>query len=194
MTDQAKTLVIDDMLSNYNFDGLPAEADGLIASIEQLRFTLGMADETSMLASIFLKMPVTDESRAFLDQVVQGWQAMDATMGCYDYLSVIAWDWNLPRHAKGSRPRAIAEFLPKIHKMGVRFYDAESGDCWGPCGLGYYVASRVLWDIDEAGRVEEIIDDFLNKSFGNKSSVSQGNNAIAIDVGSPSPRSPEAGT
>jgi len=100
------------------------------------------------------------------DQVVRGWQAQEATMGCYDYLSVIAWDWNLPRQAKGSRPYAIAEFLPKIHGMGVRFYDAESGDCWGPCGLGYFVAARVLWDIDEADRVDELIDDFLEKSFG----------------------------
>ncbi|MHB8901775.1 MAG: hypothetical protein ACYC6Y_23720, partial [Thermoguttaceae bacterium] len=45
-------------------------------------------------------------------------------------------------------------------------YDAESGDCWGPCGLGYYVTSRILWDLGEARRLEERIDDFLEKSFG----------------------------
>lgn len=100
------------------------------------------------------------------DQVVRGWQSQGATMGCYDYLSVIAWDWNLPRQAKGSRPHAIAEFLPKIHGMGVRFYDAESGDCWGPCGLGYFVAARLLWDIEEAAHVDALIDEFLTTSFG----------------------------
>jgi len=31
------------------------------------------------------------------DQIVEGWQARGATMGVYDYLSVVAWDWNLPR-------------------------------------------------------------------------------------------------
>jgi hypothetical protein len=100
------------------------------------------------------------------EQVLNGWQAQGATMGVYDYLSVVDWDWNLPRNAKGSRPREIAAFLPRIHKQGVRFYDAESGDCWGPCGLGYYIAGRVLWDISEAQRVDALIDDFLEKCFG----------------------------
>ena len=100
------------------------------------------------------------------DDVVSGWQAQGATMGCYDYLSVIAWDWNLPRQAKGSRPQSIAAFLPKIHEMGVRFYDAESGDCWGPSGLGFFVAARILWDVEEAEHVDDLIDDFLHKSFG----------------------------
>lgn len=100
------------------------------------------------------------------DQVVDGWQARKAQMGTYDYLSVVDWDWNLPRGAKASRPRDLAQFLPALHAKGVRFYDAESGDCWGPCGLGYYVAGRVLWDINEAERVEEIIDDFLHNAFG----------------------------
>ena len=55
----------------------------------------------------------------------------------------------------------IAAFLPKIHGMGVRLYDAESGDCWGPCGLGYFIAARVLWDIEEADRVDEWIDEVI---------------------------------
>jgi hypothetical protein len=100
------------------------------------------------------------------DQVVEGWKAKGATMGVYDYLSVVDWDWNLPRGGKGSRPSAVAGSLAKFHAQGARFYDAESGDCWGPCGLGYYVASRVLWDLKEAGRVDAIVEDFLARAFG----------------------------
>ena len=100
------------------------------------------------------------------DQVLTGWQKQGATMGVYDYLSVVDWDWNLPRGAAASRPKRVAELLARIHSQGARFYDAESGDCWGPCGLGYYVASRVLWDVREAGRVEAIVADFLEKAFG----------------------------
>ena len=100
------------------------------------------------------------------DQVVEGWQAQGATLGVYDYLSVVDWDWNLPRGAKASRAAKVAAFLPKVHAQGVRFYDAESGDCWGPCGLGYYVASRVLWDVDESQQFDAIVDDFLDKAFG----------------------------
>ena len=100
------------------------------------------------------------------DQVLTGWQKQGATMGVYDYLSVVDWDWNLPRGSAGARPKRVAELLARIHGQGARFYDAESGDCWGPCGLGYYVASRVLWDVREAGRVDAIVADFLEKAFG----------------------------
>lgn len=100
------------------------------------------------------------------DQVVEGWKAQGATMGVYDYLSVVDWDWNLPRGASGSRPDAVAAGLAKFHSQGTRFYDAESGDCWGPCGLGYYVASRVLWDVNDAKHVDAIFDDFLDNAFG----------------------------
>lgn len=100
------------------------------------------------------------------DQIVEGWQAKGATLGVYDYLSVVDWDWNLPRGGAASRPSYVAKFLPRIHHQGIRFYDAESGDCWGPCGLGYYVASRVLWDIQEAQRLDSLVEDFLDNAFG----------------------------
>lgn len=100
------------------------------------------------------------------DQVIQGWQAQGATLGVYDYLSVVDWDWNLPRGGAAARPAYLASFLPRIHARGIRFYDAESGDCWGPCGLGYYVASRILWDVSEAQQIDSLIEDFLTKAFG----------------------------
>ena len=87
------------------------------------------------------------------DQVVRAGRP-GATMGVYDYLSVVDWDWNLPRGGGGSRLAHLARFLPRDSiEQGIRFYDAESGDCWGPCGLGYYVARRMLWDIREAQRL-----------------------------------------
>ncbi|MES2570459.1 MAG: DUF4838 domain-containing protein, partial [Verrucomicrobiota bacterium] len=100
------------------------------------------------------------------EQVIRGWQARGATMGVYDYLSVVDWDWNLPRGGAASRPRRTADLIAQVHGFGARFYDAESGDCWGPCGLGYYVASRVLWDVREAQNVDAIVADFLEKAFG----------------------------
>lgn len=100
------------------------------------------------------------------DQIVEGWKAKGATVGVYDYLSVMAWDWNLPRAMKASNPAGVAASLVKFHGQGARFYDAESGDCWGPAGLGYYVASRVMWDIAEAGSVQAITERFLTDCFG----------------------------
>ncbi len=101
------------------------------------------------------------------EEIVEGWQKQGASrIGTYDYLSVAIWDLNMPRAGKGLKLDYLARFIPEIHAKGVRFYDAESGDCWGPCGLGYYFASRILWDVDEAARLDEIREDFLEKSFG----------------------------
>lgn len=100
------------------------------------------------------------------DQVVEGWQRQGATIGVYDYLSVVDWDWNLPRGGGGSRPASVCGLLSKIHRMGARFYDAESGDCWGPCGLGYYAASRSLWNVAEEKKLAELTEDFLARCFG----------------------------
>lgn len=100
------------------------------------------------------------------DQIIEGWQAQGATTGVYDYLSVVAWDWNLPRGGKGGRLAALQASIPKFHRQGARFYDAESGDCWGPCGLGYYLTSRILWDVDEAEHADAIVEDFLTNAFG----------------------------
>jgi len=99
------------------------------------------------------------------DQVLAGWQQQGATMGVYDYLSVVDWDWNLPRGGKGGRPEQIAADLPRYHQLGARFYDAESGDCWGPCGLGYWQASRMLWDLKACAQSEALTEDFLTRAF-----------------------------
>lgn len=101
-----------------------------------------------------------------LDQIIDGWAARGATLGIYDYFSVMAWDWNMPRRARSARPKPLADSIRRYYDKGARFYDAESGNAWGPYGLGFYVASRVMWDISEADRVDELIDDFLTRAFG----------------------------
>jgi hypothetical protein len=100
------------------------------------------------------------------EQIIDGWKAKGATIGIYDYYSVVDWDWNMPRRAKAARPQNVADSIRYFHEKGARFYDCESGDCWGPCGLGYYVAARVMWDIAEADRVKELTEDFLTRAFG----------------------------
>ena len=98
------------------------------------------------VATAFLRGGLT------LDQIIDGWRDKGATLGIYDYYSVVAWDWNMPRRGRAARPHDLAASIRKYHGKGARFLDAESGDAWGPYGLGYYVASRVMWDVDEADR------------------------------------------
>lgn len=116
------------------------------------------------------------------DQIIEGWKSKGATIGVYDYYSVIAWDWNRPRGADSARPAGLAASIRKFHGQGARFLDAESGDAWGPYGLGYYVASRTMWDISQADRVKEIVDDFLTRAFGPaKKPMSQFYELITVD-------------
>lgn len=101
-----------------------------------------------------------------IDEITAGWQQKGATLGIREYYSVHTWDRDLPGAARGSNLDYLGETIPKFHANGARFLTAESSDNWGCNGLGYFFASRVLWDLDEAERREEIVADFLEKCFG----------------------------
>ncbi len=101
------------------------------------------------------------------DQLMSGWRGAGATLlGVREYYSVIAWDKDLPGAAEAANTDYLKSTIPKFSKQGVRFFNSEAGDNWGPYGLGYYLASRMLWDTDEANRIPQLTDDFLTKAFG----------------------------
>lgn len=103
-----------------------------------------------------------------VDEIMQGWHEKGATLGVYDYFSIVSWDWNMPgsERARAAHPRKLVGFIKRMYDQGARYYNAESGDAWGSCGLGYYLAGRVMWDADEASRADELIEEFLGKAFG----------------------------
>jgi hypothetical protein len=100
------------------------------------------------------------------DEVMDGWAKQGATLGVYDYYSVHAWDRDLPGHARGGDTKYLARTIPAYHAKGARFLTAESSDNWGPNGLGYYLASRLLWDVQEARSIDLLIEDFVARAFG----------------------------
>jgi len=101
-----------------------------------------------------------------IDEIVSGWSAQGAMIGIREYYSVNTWDRDLPGTARGSNLEYLAMTIPEFHGKGARFLNSESSDNWGCNGLGYFFAARVLWDIDEAQRCDEIVEDFLDKAFG----------------------------
>ena len=102
-----------------------------------------------------------------IDAVIEGWKRQGvAQFGIREYYSVNTWDRDLPGAAHGSRLDYLARTIPAFHAQGARFLSAESSDNWGPNGLGYYIATRILWDVREAGRVDSLVADFLQKAFG----------------------------
>jgi hypothetical protein len=101
-----------------------------------------------------------------VQQLFDEWGKQAQLLGVREYFSVQAWDRNLPGKGRASNLDYLCETIPAFHADGGRFFSAESGDNWGPHGLGYYIASRIMWDLDEAKRVDAIVDDFLARAFG----------------------------
>ena len=103
-----------------------------------------------------------------LDELMSGWQARGATLGIREYYGVHPWDRDLPGAARGANLEYLAKTIPHFHQHGARFFSAESSDNWGPNGLGYFVAARMLWDTREAApeRVAAVETDFFDRAFG----------------------------
>jgi hypothetical protein len=101
-----------------------------------------------------------------VDELLDGWSKHASTLGIREYYSVSTWDRDLPGAARGGNLEYLKRTIPHFNEKSARFLSAESSDNWGPNGLGYYIASRLLWNPREAGRVDELVADFLEKSFG----------------------------
>ncbi|MGD9496278.1 MAG: DUF4838 domain-containing protein [Armatimonadota bacterium] len=101
-----------------------------------------------------------------LDQLIEGWQAQGATIGIREYLGVNVWDRDLPGRGRGADLQYVTTTIPRFYEQGARFYSAESSDNWGPNGLGYFIAARTLWDLDEARHADELVSRFLEDCFG----------------------------
>ena len=101
-----------------------------------------------------------------VDQLVSGWSEKAKILGIRDYYSVNTWDRDLPGKATGGNPGYLKRTIPYFHQRGARFMNSQASDNWGPNGLGYYLASRMLWDVKEADHLEGLKADFLQKTFG----------------------------
>lgn len=101
-----------------------------------------------------------------IDQLIDGWSSQCDIIGIYDYYSFFTWDWDNPGAARAGSTEYMRKTSLEYFQKGARFMNAESSNNWGPNGLGYYLASRFLWDTSQALRSEEIIADFLEKCFG----------------------------
>ena len=101
-----------------------------------------------------------------MEQLLAGWQAKAKTLGIREYYSVNTWDRDLPGAARGGNLEYLRTTIPHFHQSGARFMSAESSDNFGPNGLGYYLATRMMWDVKEAKNIDSLTNDFLDKAFG----------------------------
>lgn len=106
-------------------------------------------------------------SKAAPEELLMAWRRQGVrNLGVREYYAVNTWDRGRPGRSRGAELAYLRESIPRFHGLGVRFITAESSDNWGPTGLGYYIAARLMWNIREAENVEGLVDDFLDKAFG----------------------------
>lgn len=117
-----------------------------------------------------------------LEDLINGWSERSEILGIRDYYATYVWDQGLPRKGSGGSVDYLVENIPSYYGKGIRFMNANSTDAWIAYGLGYYLSARLLWDVDEAEQIDELIDDFLSKSFGDAHEPMRGfYNMIALD-------------
>jgi len=101
-----------------------------------------------------------------VDQLLAGWARHAKILGIREYYSVNTWDRDLPGAARGGRIEYLRTTIPHFYEQSARFLSAESSDNWAPNGLGYYLASRMLWDVRESENVAQRTAMFLRDCFG----------------------------
>lgn len=91
-----------------------------------------------------------------VDTLITEWSKTGAVLGIREYYYA-----NI---APGAMSKTkIADSIDFFHSKGARFMSAESTDAWGPGGLVYYMAARLLWNPKE--NREAILNDFFAKAF-----------------------------
>ncbi|MFO0864572.1 MAG: DUF4838 domain-containing protein [Gemmataceae bacterium] len=107
----------------------------------------------------FRRTPMT------LPEQLETFQKLGAQSGIRGYYSVFQWDGDMPSIAKGeiSLPR-LADDLRFYQKHNVQSMNAEAGCNWGPRGLGYYLASRLMWNPNDSTKT--ILADFYDRAYG----------------------------
>ena len=91
-----------------------------------------------------------------VEQLVRGWQRQGVAIGMREYYSVFTWDHDLPGQPRISNSRSARATIPEYHAAGLASTRRNRAIIVGPAGLGYYLAARMLWDIDESNRTRSV--------------------------------------
>jgi hypothetical protein len=98
-----------------------------------------------------------------LEEQLKAFGEKAAQVGIREYYSVYQWDWDGP-HPGQMEPGKLEKSLGLFRRNNVTSLNAEASNNWGPRGLGYYIASQLLWDVK--ADVRAIVRDFYEKAFG----------------------------
>lgn len=98
-----------------------------------------------------------------LQEQISAFGEKTGQLGIREYYSVYQWDWDYPDPGKMT-PDVLEQDLSRFHRWGVTAVNAEASNNWAARGLGYYVAARLLWDVES--NAHQIVKDFYEQAFG----------------------------
>ncbi|MEK6480080.1 DUF4838 domain-containing protein [Catalinimonas sp. 4WD22] len=98
------------------------------------------------------------------EQLVEKWGKKVSKVGIYDYYGVMSWDWDMPGQPRGSQIDYIQNGLEFYHANKATALSAETNIGWISRGLGHYVATKLLWDIDIDTKA--LSEEFFRLAYG----------------------------
>jgi len=122
--------------------------------------------ETNTFVSIATAFNYTKYST---DQLIQEWGKKAGLTGIYDYLGLYVWDFDLPGKGQASRIDKTVALVKKYYRLGARGYDTESTPGSINKGLGHFIISRLLWDIN--ANTAALKKEFFTQCFGRASGL-----------------------
>lgn len=123
--------------------------------------------KTKAHSKIIVNFAINNNNLPYFKELIEGWKSMGLkNVGIREYYSVFNDDQDLPGQSRSSNLDYLKKSIIFFHNLGAKYITIESSDNWGPNGLSYYIASRLLWNVNDEKHLDIIIDDFLTQSFG----------------------------
>ncbi|MFW6059456.1 MAG: DUF4838 domain-containing protein [Phycisphaeraceae bacterium] len=97
-------------------------------------------------------------------ELVARWAEKVSAIGLREYYGVEHWDWGLPGAVRGASVDYHRQTIPYFVEHNLNAINAESNANWGAQTLGFYVATRMMWNVDVD--VDAIVDEYFDKLFG----------------------------
>ena len=98
-----------------------------------------------------------------LDEQLSAFGKRTSQLGVREYYSVYQWDWDYP-HVGTLTPAQLRSDLRFFRSRGVTAVNAEASNNWAARGLGYYLASQLMWNVD--ADLKSLLRDFYVRAFG----------------------------
>lgn len=104
-----------------------------------------------------------NRSKYNTDELLQLWKNKAGKVGVYEYLSVFEGNMDMPGRHNASKTDYLRNSIRNFYNSGARSYQGESTIGWINKGLGQYLLTKLLWDVNV--NTDSIKNDFYSKAF-----------------------------